>query len=141
MYTLLDALNSKYDLGVKITSAYKNQDKQSLLNCCKDIDVAVEKIETFYDAFMEQWYHENKPIGAEVHDTRLGGLINRLKSAKKRIMQYVNGKIDCIQELEEERIKWIPDNLEGAWIHINKEVGDLLCNGWSLAATAYNNNL
>jgi hypothetical protein len=37
-----------------------------------------------------------------VQDVRLGGLIRRTDSCRRRLLDYVNGKIDAIPELEVE---------------------------------------
>ena len=134
-YALMEAINAKFDLGVKITEAYQKKDKTLLSDCCADIDIALKKIQTFYDFYIEQWYFENKPNGAEIHDIRLGGLMNRMRAAKKRIQLFIDGKINRIQELEEEKINWLPEEEDGNWIHYSKKVGDLLCNGWKITAT------
>lgn len=134
-YALVDALKSKFDLGIKITEAYQAKDKERLSSICFEIDEGIEKIQTFYDVYMEQWYTENKANGAEIHDIRLGGLINRMKAVKKRIGLYVENKIERIDELEDEKINWLGETEDGAWIHYSKEVGDLLCNGWKITAT------
>ena len=44
---------------------------------------------------------ENKPQGFISHDLRIGGLIQRLKSAELRICEYLDGKVENIPELEE----------------------------------------
>ena len=48
----------------------------------------------------------NKPFGWEVHDIRYGGQIMRFCTVKERISDYINGKIDSIAELEEERLRF-----------------------------------
>ena len=63
-------------------------------------DDLVLKIQRFYDSFEKQWMIENKPIGFEVQDVRIGGLIMRIKHCKKRIDEYLNGKLTHIEELE-----------------------------------------
>ena len=52
--------------------------------------------------FFELWQKENKPQGWEIHDARLGGLLQRLQTCKKRLQSYIVGEIDKIEELEEE---------------------------------------
>ena len=45
---------------------------------------------------------ENKGYGFEIHSARLGGLCQRIESCAKRLLSYANGKIDKIEELEED---------------------------------------
>ena len=50
----------------------------------------------------EQWLKENKPHGFEVQEIRLGGLLERLKGCKIRLKDYLLGKIEKIEELDEQ---------------------------------------
>ena len=45
---------------------------------------------------------ENKACGFEVHEARLGAVILRTESCKKRLLDYVAGKISAIPELSED---------------------------------------
>jgi hypothetical protein len=58
-------------------------------------------LEEYYTAFEEQWFRENKAYGFEVQDLRLGGLKQRITHARKIISDYLCGKTDKIEELEE----------------------------------------
>lgn len=49
-----------------------------------------------------QWMEVYKPFGFEVLGFRYGGVISRVEDARERILDYVEGKIDIIEELEEE---------------------------------------
>jgi len=48
--------------------------------------------------------YENKPQGFEVQDIRLGGLARRIEHCKKMLVKYIEGEIDSIPELEEDRL-------------------------------------
>ena len=71
---------------------------------------------------------ENKPFGFEVQDIRIGGLIQRLKTAEKRIGEYINGESDCIPELEETRLPILESELDKA----------MFFNDWVRSVTASN---
>ena len=58
----------------------------------------------FGAAFEKQWYKDNKPQGFDVQDHRIGGMIYRTETCRKRILDYVAGKIDSIPEYEEKLI-------------------------------------
>ena len=58
-------------------------------------------MENFYSAFRNRWYKDNKPFGFEVQDVRIGGLLQRIKNAIITLTEYLNGKIQNIEELEE----------------------------------------
>ena len=98
---LCDVLIYKYELGIKTREAY-HKDKNSLSLLIKDYNLAIRNLKKFIEAFRDVWYKENKPHGFDVQEIRLGGVLLRLESCKKRIMQYLNGDIDKILELEED---------------------------------------
>jgi len=62
----------------------------------------LENLDAFYTAFQDQWETVNKTYGFELQDIRLGGLLARIKNCKRRLLDYANGKVDRIAELEEE---------------------------------------
>ena len=99
---LCDVLAIKYELGLRTRSAYEAGDKEELKRLANEEYVQVVKlIDVFGKAFEKQWMLDNKPHGFDVQDLRLGGLIRRLNSCRQRILDYVDGKTDCIAELDE----------------------------------------
>ena len=101
---LCDVLYLKGNLGYDTRKYYKANDKESLAKLIKSYDLLVKKLETFLDKFRTLWFKENKPHGFDVQEVRIGGLIQRVKSCKNRLNDFVNGKIEKIEELEEELI-------------------------------------
>ncbi len=98
---LCDVLAIKYELGTKTRAAYKAGDKAELMRLAREDYTELEKrIRVFHAAFKKQWHIENKPSGFESHDARLGGLIMRLSTCKTRLIEYVEGKLDKLEELE-----------------------------------------
>ena len=99
---LCDVLVIKYELGLRTRKAYEAGDKAELERLAKNEYVQVAKrIEIFAKAFEKQWMMDNKAQGFDVQDHRIGGLLRRNDSCRRRILDYVNGKIDRIDELEE----------------------------------------
>ena len=92
----------KGDLGIQTRAAYKARDKKALQALLCRYEEAIEKTEVFYRSFRAQWYLENKPHGFNVQDVRIGGVIMRLKNGKALLEEYLDGKMDRIEELEEE---------------------------------------
>ena len=104
---LAEALAVKFELGYKTRNAYKAGDKDELRRLAENEYKEVEKlIRAYLRAFEEQWFHENKPCGFDVQDIRLGATLQRTVSCRRRILDYVNGKIDSIPELEEELLPY-----------------------------------
>ena len=61
-----------------------------------------KRTEEFHKAFYVLWNKENKPQGWEVQDARIGGVIRRLYTCAERLKEYLAGKIERLEELEEE---------------------------------------
>ena len=100
---LADVLAVKHDLGLRTRAAYQAGDKDALRALANgDYASLLRLIDRFALAFEKQWNTENKPTGFDVQDVRLGGLIRRTDSCRRRLLDYVNGKIDAIPELEVE---------------------------------------
>ena len=100
---LCEILFLKYELGVKTHSYYKSQNREGLKKLAdEEYRILAEKIQDFAKAFEEQWYCENKPFGFEVQDYRLGGLLRRVDHCRRRLLQYAEGQISDIPEMEVE---------------------------------------
>ena len=61
----------------------------------------MSRLDAFYQAFRTQWYTVNKTYGFEIQDARLGGLMQRIKSCRERLLAFCDGDIDKIEELSE----------------------------------------
>lgn len=103
---LCDVLEIKYDLGARTRRAYKAGDKKALTELLTEYAQCATRVKKFQRTFSDQWHKENKPHGFEVHDARLGGLIQRLTSAMERIEAYLSGRVACLEELEEELLPY-----------------------------------
>ena len=68
--------------------------------------MVIQKIQTLRKAHRAAWMQYNKPFGWEVHDIRYGGLAYRFETAKERINDYLDGKLEVIEELEEKRLRY-----------------------------------
>ena len=99
---LCGVLKYKYELGLRTREAYERGDQAELRRLAEqDYAAVIRLLPRLRDALEKQWFRENKPCGFDVQDLRFGGLLQRIKSTKKRILDYVNGKIDRIEELDE----------------------------------------
>ena len=125
---LAKVLSLKYYIGVRTRNAYQSGDIASLKNIVLDYEKIVKYLEEFHLAFSNLWYKENKGNGFEVHDVRLGGIIQRVKTCKARLELYIDGKINKIEELEEN----ILDIYGKADEHQKKSVYG---NTWSITAS------
>ncbi len=110
MEKLCRVLETKACLGIRTRAAYRAGNKEELRSVCADYTTAIEKLAAFTEAFARQWYACNKPFGFEVHCTRLGGVRLRLEHCRQRLQDYICGKIDCIEELQEDILPYDPVN-------------------------------
>lgn len=102
---LCSVLAVKYDIGVKIKDCYDRGDTSGLKHYVNTVlPELYKKVELLKAAHREQWMHTYKPFGWEVLDIRYGGVLARIDTAIVRITDYLNGKIEKIEELEEDRL-------------------------------------
>ena len=104
-HKLCKVLKTKSNLGVKIKKAYDEKDNVILTNIVKTIlpNLKIDVI-SLKNANKRMWFRINKPFGWEIYDLRYGGLISRIDSTKERLNSYLTGEIDCIEELDQERL-------------------------------------
>ena len=115
--TLCDILTDKFDLGIRTRALYEKGDKEGLRALAEgDYTTFTDKWEAFYEAFRYQWETVNKTYGYEMQDLRLGGLLARMKNCKRRLLDYADGKIASIAELEEPVLQHDGGNV-GQWHH------------------------
>ncbi|MBR3299946.1 MAG: family 20 glycosylhydrolase, partial [Clostridia bacterium] len=123
---LCRVLEKKCDLGIMTRKAYKENDTERLKKLITVYDEVISLTEKFHETFEKQWMIENKPHGFDVQDIRLGGLIKRMEHCKDRLVKYINGEIDKLEELEEEPLD----------IKNRGNCSHLEFNSWGSSATA-----
>ncbi len=97
---LADVLAVKYDLGLRTRAAYQKGDKAAIGALANgEYAVLLRLLRRFARAFEKQWYRENRPTGFDVQEIRLGGLLYRIDSCRRRLLDYANGRISEIPEL------------------------------------------
>jgi hypothetical protein len=110
---LSSVLSLKADIGLRIRKSYLKQDKDELKNIAgKVLPDLLINLDEFHNSFRRLWYRNCKGHGFDVHDIRIGGVIARINTAILRIEQYLNGEIDKIEELEDEKLHF-RDRVEG----------------------------
>lgn len=126
---LCRVLEYKYPLGVITRKAYLSKDDEKLNYIANVVyPRTIKRIEVFYDSFKAQWYKDNKPFGFEVQDMRLGGLIMRLKNCRATINDYLNGKTDRIEELEQPVLPLNENHKKGTVVGFNDHVQNITAN-------------
>lgn len=56
----------------------------------------------------ELWLRDAKSFGYELLDIKLGGVITRLESNRRRIRSYLEGRVSALEELEQPRLPYFP---------------------------------
>jgi len=101
---LLPILKDKWDLGIRLRSAYKEGNTQELAACADICGNLATQYRKLRDGAYKLWMWENKAQGFELYDLRLSGMAGRCESTQKRILQYLDGETDRLEELEEETL-------------------------------------
>ena len=115
----------KWNLGLNIYDAYQKKDNKAILDIIeKQLVPAIERIDKVRLARQKEWNITNKIYGFEVLDVRMAGIKQRMETAKEVLMQYINGVIDKIEPLEEERLPVVPYREKGMGevIHYNRSL-------------------
>lgn len=97
----MDVLIPKFDMGLRVRSAYAEGDKAELKRIADEIPSVVSKTDKFLETLRERWFAENKPQGFEIQELRLGGVKERFSGVRKRLIDYACGKVFSIPELDE----------------------------------------
>lgn len=106
MSKLCKVVSIKADMGKRIHTAYIQKDMESIGELIKECKKLIKAMKSFYEAYKEQWMLENKGHGFDVQDIRIGGMIARTEHCADRLADFVNGKIDKIEELEGESLDY-----------------------------------
>ena len=101
---LAKVLENKADFGVRLTRAYKANDKETLAAMAEECALLIEKVNALHELHRASFHFYNLPYGFELHDARYGGVASRLATAKMRIESYLAGEIEAIEELESPRL-------------------------------------
>lgn len=103
---LARVLEMKAGLGRALYAAYQAGDRDALRRLADSLPELEERMQALRRAHRAHFFTEYKPVGWEVLDIRYGGAIMRLDTAKARLDDYLSGKIDHIEELEEQRLSF-----------------------------------
>lgn len=104
---LCRVLEIKSRVGVEAQKAYKSDDRATLKIIANEIlPELLVRMSDFHESIYVQWMAECKANGFEVLDHRIGGYIYRIRTAIRRINQYLEAQISSLEELEEDRLTY-----------------------------------
>ena len=106
-YYLSLVLSRKADLGIRIKTAYDAKDLSTLKEISEEIIPNILRNLTVMHTSRESlWFADAKPFGYELLDIRLGGVKTRLESCRRRLQSFLEGKVQTLEELEQERLPY-----------------------------------
>lgn len=113
--SLCDYLAVKANLGNELAEAYKRKDNAELKRLIDEVlPLCFEKLNAFAAALRNLWYTDNKTFGFDVLQLRIGGQRERLKEVIMRVGEYLEGKIDRIEEFEQPKLSFADNYLNGS---------------------------
>ena len=125
--SLCEMLAQKGDFGVRLMQAYEAHDRAGLKDMAeKEIPAMLETLEKMWKHHRTLWFERHQAFGFEVMERRYGCLQLRLKTTAYRLEEYLSGRLDVIEELEEKRL---PATVE------QKDV--IMYNDWLWISTAW----
>ena len=100
---LARVLSRKAELGIRTRALYQAGDKQGMQQLLADYEQCISDTGVFLDIFRDAWMAENKPHGFEIQEIRIGGLLQRLRSCRDRLIAWCEQDIP-IPELAEQAL-------------------------------------
>ncbi len=120
--SLCEVLALKAEAGLVLRNAYLSKDNSKLQEIADIlIPTIIERVKRLHQTFYQQWMTENKVFGYDIMDMRFGALTARLQTARNRILDYLNGTLDLLPELGEERL-WVdcrPEDSAPTDVHVH----------------------
>lgn len=106
---LAKTLAIKWNLPLRIWEAYHAGDKAQLRQIVKqDLVELEERLMALCQARRDVWLEEANPMGLEILEHRFGSMMMRTKTTGLRLLEYIEGKVHILEELEEERLEGAP---------------------------------
>lgn len=119
---LAAVLSLKSTLGVRIKRSYDSQRKDELIHIVNselpELNTRLEKLRLSH---RKMWMLTYKAFGWEVLDIRYGGLKARIQSAGDRLIDYVEGRVAALEELEAERLIFDQNGVPTAPLNVNAQ--------------------
>ena len=103
--SLCEMLARKADFGVRLMKAYEEKDTELLSSMVtQEIPAMLYQLEEVWLNNRTLWFERHQAFGLEVLERRYGALQLRLKTTAYRLTEYLEGRLDAIEELEEKRL-------------------------------------
>lgn len=101
---LFEGMAAKSEIGETLTVAYKNGDRAQLERIADLMHTVYEKVEEVRSCHVYHMEKYLRPFGREKMLKAYGGKKERALYCEKRVRDYLAGRVDRLEELEEERL-------------------------------------
>ncbi|MPM69598.1 hypothetical protein SDC9_116546 [bioreactor metagenome] len=106
-YNVANTLAIKAEMGLKITKAYKENDRITLETLAEnELPELKQRMLALRESHYRLWFDLYKALGWDVFDMRYGSLVTRIDTAAREIKDYLDGKLEKLEELEEQRLDY-----------------------------------
>ncbi len=102
-----EALAAKCALREKAASAVRSRSREAVEALLPLAEEAEKRVQVLADSWQRLWMSAFKPQGWEIIDIRLGGQLQRLRSARARFAAFAAGELSDIPELTEPKLPWL----------------------------------
>ncbi len=94
-------LARKVALRQRMENAYRQGNRRALTALAgQDVPALQRAVRALWRCHRAMWMDTYKPFGWEVMEHRYGGLMARLETVRQRLLDYLAGRIDRIEELD-----------------------------------------
>ncbi len=97
---LVALCSAKIACYIDLRRAYMGGDTKALEKVAGRCDTLAGQIQELAESFRSMWLGANKPFGLEVIQIRFAGQIARFLELRQRVLDYCEGGIDRIEELD-----------------------------------------
>ena len=102
---MCEVLEIKGSVSMRMKKAYESNDKAELKKIAgSDLPELLKRFEILYQSHIDLWFEICRPFIVEVIEGWYGGAISRVKTAQRRLSDYLSGKIERIEELEQPKL-------------------------------------
>lgn len=117
-YRAARVLAIKSEMGLRLAKAYKEGNKTELKRFAEEyLPDLYNRVTELRSCHKKCWFNIYKAFGWDVMDMRYGSLLIRITSAIEQVKDYLDGNLERIEELEEERLYF--DGKEGPIRYMN----------------------
>ncbi|MFD1175564.1 beta-N-acetylhexosaminidase [Paenibacillus puldeungensis] len=128
---LAAVLKIKSTLGLTIKKHYDAKVMSELRSIAENVlPDLYQKVDELRLSHRKSWMMAYKPFGWEVLDLRYGGVMARIKSVRDRLLDYVDGRVDRLEELDEERLLFTQNGTSSSPMDVNAHFHQIATTGY-----------